>query len=107
MDLILEICDTFVFDYLYATFLPASTPSAVLQSGKHAASLTWSSMREGATPIARYSYQPATSYYSLEPSEYAYMSAWPRDNTYRQALSLYFITWYVGAPQQARSVPQC
>ena len=95
MDIVLELFDTFAFDFIYSTILPASTPSAVFQSGKHAASSTFSSMREGATPIAGYSYQPATTYYSLEPSKYAFMSAWPRDNTYRQAISLYFITWYV------------
>ena len=100
MDIILELCDTFVADYCYAYLLPASTPSAAWQSTKHAATSTFSSLREGATPISSngYTWHPATAYYSLEPSKYAYMSAWPRDNTYRQALSLYLITWCVAYP---------
>lgn len=100
MDIVLEIFDTFIADYCYAFVLPASKPSAAFQSVKHAATSTFSSLREGATPITGngYSWQPATSYYSLEPSQYAYMSAWPRDNGYRQLLSLYLITWFVTAP---------
>ncbi|KAL8746812.1 MAG: hypothetical protein Q9190_001217 [Brigantiaea leucoxantha] len=48
-------------------------------------------MREVPTII-----QPSSQFFHLEPSRFAYMSAWPRDNVWRQALSLYLITWLFG-----------
>ena len=47
-------------------------------------------MREMPTP----SYHAASQFLQLKPSDFAYMSAWPRDNVWRQTLSLYLITWY-------------
>ncbi len=93
MDIILEIFDTYVADYCYAKVLPVSGASILTQSVKHVASSTFSSLREGATQAPDYLYRPSTSFFSLEPSQYAYQSAWPRDSIYRQALSLYLITW--------------
>ena len=84
MDIILEIFDTFLFDRLYAEVLPASLPSSIV-------------LEDGMTAVNAslgYIYTPSTSYFSLEPSKYAYMSSWPRDFVYRQGLSLYLITWY-------------
>jgi len=40
-----------------------------------------------------YSYEPASQFMSFEPSDFAYMSQWPRDNIYRQAFNLFLITW--------------
>ena len=88
MDVVLDILDTFFFDRLYATLLPASSIHVAQNVVKSAATTTFSSMREAPTP-----YSFASQYAQLEPSPYAYMSAWRRDNIYRQALSLYFITW--------------
>jgi Delta7-sterol 5-desaturase len=93
MDIVLEVFDTYIADYCYAKALPASGASFLTQGIKHVASSTFSSLREGATPAPVYSYQPSTSFFTLEPSQYAYQSAWPRDLIYRQALSLYLITW--------------
>jgi lathosterol oxidase len=92
MDIVLEIADTFIFDPLYATLLPgASSTSAV-------ANATYSSFREEPTGFARphatWQYEPSTHYFSVQPSKYAYMSAWNRDDWRRQALTLYLITWY-------------
>ena len=98
MDIVLEVFDTFGFDYMYSKLLPASTPSAFAQAAKHAASSTFSSLKEGATmhpTDPSWSFDPASKLLSFEPSQWAYRSQWPRDNIYRQALSLYLITWYV------------
>lgn len=88
MDVVLEVFDTFLFDRLYAAALPASAPSYA-HNGVKEATATFSSMREHPTAIAR-----TNQLFQLEPSQYAYMSQWPRDNVWRQGLSLYFITWY-------------
>jgi hypothetical protein len=94
MDVILEALDTYAFDRLYATVLPL-TPSilAIGTIGDFAGSnnATWSTMARGVTP---YKFEPASQYFSVEPSSYAFMSQWPRDNIARQAISLFLITWY-------------
>ncbi|TKA72268.1 Delta(7)-sterol 5(6)-desaturase, partial [Cryomyces minteri] len=98
MDVVLEVFDTFLFDRLYAAVLPASPATAAyrgLQNTKFLPNATWSSMREAGTAAA-YKYQPASQYFSFEPSDLAYMSRWPRDDMWRQALSLYLITWIFG-----------
>ena len=91
MDIVLEIFDTFLFDRLYATLLPASTATTSYSALKDgAASTTFSSMREMPT-----AYHGASQYLQLAPSQWADMSVWPRDNVYRQALTLYLVTWYL------------
>ena len=88
MDVVLDILDTYLFDRLYATLLPASSIHVAQNFVKDAVTTTFSSMREAPTP-----YSFASQYVQLEPSPYAYLSTWRRDNIYRQALSLYLITW--------------
>ena len=88
MDIVLEVFDTFLFDRLYAAALPASTATYSKNVVKDATT-TFSSMRELPTPLAR-----TNQLFHLEPSQYAYKSQWPRDNVWRQGLSLYLITWY-------------
>jgi lathosterol oxidase len=95
MDVILEVLDTYAFDRLYATVLPLTSSMLAMSTvGDFAGSsnATWSSMAHGFTP---YQFEPASKYFSVEPSSYAYMSRLPRDNMARQAISLFFITWYV------------
>lgn len=91
MDVVLEIADSFIFDPLYATLLPARAPS-------WPANATFSSIKQEPTsyalPHATWQYQPASKYFSVQPSKYAYMSQWSRDDWMRQAVSLYLITWY-------------
>lgn len=95
MDIILEITDTFLFDRLYATFLPTAPDTVAYNSLKHASpNATFTSLREVPTAYADYSFEPATQWLSFQPSNWAYMSQWPRDNVYRQAISLYLITVY-------------
>lgn len=93
MDIVLELFDTFLFDRLYSTLLPVSSLSNFKQAGQNAVSSTLSSLREGATMAPHYSYRPASKILSFPPSDWAYRSAWPRDNIYRQATSLFLITW--------------
>ena len=87
MDIVLQVLDTFIFDRFWAFVRPAST-SAQIESVKQDPTSTFTSMRELPTPI-----RPATQFFHFVPSPYAYMSAWPRDNVWRQGLTLYIITW--------------
>lgn len=86
MDVVLEVVDTFVGDYLYATFHPARPAPYDYPnppSNETIAQQVFSS----------WTYKPSTHWFSLAPSDYAYQSAWPRDNILRQSLSLYLIVW--------------
>jgi lathosterol oxidase len=74
MDVVLEVFDTFLLDHVYSVVLPASSRC----------------------PTAEWRYTPATKYLTLTPGEAAFSSLWPRDNVFRQAISLFFITWFVG-----------
>lgn len=83
MDIVLEVLDTFIGDRIYANLIPAPSLNILGNSTSVKSHSTWS-------------YKPATSYLYLEPSEAAYMSAWSRDNIYRQSISLFMITWIFG-----------
>lgn len=87
MDIILEVFDTFLFDRFWATVYPASSFKYTKNVVKDATS-TFSSMRELPTPI-----HSSTQFFHLAPSQFAYMSEWPRDNVWRQFFTLYLIIW--------------
>ncbi|KAI9677595.1 MAG: c-5 sterol desaturase [Caeruleum heppii] len=89
MDVVLEVFDTFGFDRLWATLLPASSASDFVRSTL----VDKTSTRELPT---LYHYQPASQFLPLEPSEWAFRSALPRDNIIRQTISLYLISWLFG-----------
>ncbi|KAI4200650.1 MAG: hypothetical protein LQ350_003791 [Teloschistes chrysophthalmus] len=91
MDIVLEIFDTFLFDRLYASAFPALNTANSKDGVQFAATSTFSSMRE--LPTA---YHSPTQFWTLEPTKYAFMSEWPRDDIWRQTLSLYLITWLFG-----------
>lgn len=101
MDVVLEVADTFLLDRLYATVLPissavssfdpVSTIAASLKSYDYNA--TSDHLGHGSFVRSGWQYQPSTQYFSLDPSEAAYMSRWDRNNVFRQTLSLYAITW--------------
>ncbi|PLB34485.1 sterol desaturase family protein [Aspergillus candidus] len=93
MDIALEIWDTFIADRLYASLLPVSLSSSVTLPGSNNAVNSTLSFFGASKPFA---YEPATQWIYLEPSKYAYMSAWPRNNIYRQALSFFLIVWIFG-----------
>jgi len=107
MDVVLEVFDTLLFDRLYANVLPLSpavasfdpisTISASLK-GYHDINATYdttNSISDATFARSGWQWQPASEYFSMQPSDYAYMSKWDRDNMYRQFVSLYLITWYV------------
>lgn len=87
MDIALELCDTYAFDYIYASLLPVRPAPYNLQGGLSNSSI---SSLKAASP---YQWQPASKILSFPPGDAAWMSQWTRDNIYRQALSLFFITW--------------
>lgn len=88
MDIVLEVFDTFIFDRLYATILPTTATTLIGRNSPKYATSTFSSLRELPTAV-----HSVSQFFQLRPSEYAYRSAWPRDNIWRQGLSLYLITW--------------
>lgn len=95
MDVVLEVFDLLIGDRLYAATLPATLTTSL--------SPALSTLVEDANntlalfgDASAFKYKPATTYLYIEPSKYAYLSAWPRDNIYRQAFSLFLITWCVG-----------
>ncbi|KAL5119112.1 c-5 sterol desaturase [Pleosporales sp. CAS-2024a] len=91
MDIVLEIVDSFIFDPIYAKLWPGA--AAQLPP----ANATYSSFSTPpVTPHSTWQYQPATHYFSITPSQYAYQSALPRDDWRRQALTLFLITWLFG-----------
>ncbi|KAK4921237.1 c-5 sterol desaturase [Elasticomyces elasticus] len=108
MDVVLEFVDTFLFDRLYANVLPISSAvSSFNPVSTIAASLKGydynntfnaaASLAEGSYARSGWQYTPSTQYFTLQPSEYAYMSKWDRDNVWRQLLSLYAITVILGS----------
>ena len=104
MDVVLEVFDTFVLDCIYANVLPihpsassVDPVSTIASSWKGYADIngTYAASNAAGGDFARsgWLFQPASQYLSVQPSEYAYMSRWDRDNIYRQAASLYLLTW--------------
>lgn len=87
MDIALEICDTFAFDYAYAKLFPARTIPYDLANGA-LSNFT-------AKAASSWQYEPATSLFSLEPSNAAYATSVPRDNIFRQFVNLFLMTWLV------------
>lgn len=97
MDIVLEIVDTLLFDRIYSTLFPASPSEYITQKFNNVTSSTFSSVREGASPSPQYTYifEPASQIINLQPTHWAYSSSFPRDNIYRQGVSLFMIVWYV------------
>ncbi|KAJ5658043.1 uncharacterized protein N7484_001692 [Penicillium longicatenatum] len=93
MDIILELWDTFIGDRMYSALLPNSIASSVSLPGFVNAANSSLSLFGAAEPFI---YEPATQLIHLEPSKYAYLSAWPRNNMYRQFTSFFLITWIFG-----------
>lgn len=105
MDIILEIADTLFLDRIYSaalplhpsvsSFDPVSTLTASLKGFDTYNSTGYGSLEGAGGERVRsgWTYEPATQYLPIQPSEYAYMSRWDRDNIWRQAVSLYAITW--------------
>jgi lathosterol oxidase len=89
MDFILEVFDTFIGDHVWAAILPAkAAPYDFPQTAANATTVEQS--------FSTWTYKPASEYIYIEPYQAAYMSAWSRDNVWRQGISLYTITWLFG-----------
>jgi lathosterol oxidase len=85
MDVVLELTDTFVADYIYAWLFPQGsnqTNDAPYPLSSHSAfdRIDWK-------------YEPASALIHFEPSSAAYMSTFNRDNAYRQFITLFMLTW--------------
>lgn len=89
MDIALEVTDTYFFDHFYSAILPAK--SILLNAiGEQINGTTLD-----AKTTSTWQYEPSNSFVQFEPTMAAYTSQWNRDNIYRQAFSLFLITWYV------------
>ncbi|KAF2207174.1 hypothetical protein CERZMDRAFT_102669 [Cercospora zeae-maydis SCOH1-5] len=105
MDVVLEVFDTFLFDRIYAnalpispsvsTFDPVSTLAASLK-GFTGNESTFNFSQDASLARSTWQWEPSNSFFSLQPTEFAYLSRWDRDNIYRQFLSFYIITWIFG-----------
>lgn len=105
MDVVLEIFDTFVFDRVYANILPiqssitnfdpVSTIAASFKNSLVDANASYAQPPAvGDYGLSAWTFQPASPLFSVEPSEYAYMSRWDRDNIFRQCVSMFALTWF-------------
>lgn len=92
MDIILEVVDHYFADWAYAALVPADSfsTSATISSSYE----LYNNGTEGISKGASWEYTPSTHLFYLEPTAAAYESIWDRDNICRQAISLFFITWY-------------
>ncbi|KUJ20111.1 uncharacterized protein LY89DRAFT_470878 [Mollisia scopiformis] len=91
MDIALELCDTYIFDYMYRAILPVQPAPYGLQDGMgNATTYDYKA-------ASSWQFKPASSILSFTPTDAAYMSTLDRDNIYRQSFSLFLITWIAGA----------
>jgi lathosterol oxidase len=99
MDVVLEFTDTFIADYVYAWAHPAKPAPYDFPAdiASNASAQTFSS----------WTYEPASQFINVQPSQAAYMSAWPRDNLFRQLITLYFIVWCAYISPQTRGRRSC
>ncbi|KAK8081777.1 Delta(7)-sterol 5(6)-desaturase [Apiospora saccharicola] len=87
MDIVNEVFDTFIGDYVWARLLPVrAAPYEFPSATNVSAAQAFSSWR----------YEPATRFFSIEPSSAAYASVWTRDNICRQGINLFLITYVFG-----------
>ena len=108
MDVVLEVFDTFLFDRVYANLLPihpsvssfdpistvaASWHSYLDSTNASSYSSSYAATGHGAFVPSNWQFQPASQFFSVQPTEFAYLSRWDRDNICRQAASFFFLTW--------------
>lgn len=87
MDIALELCDTYLFDHMYKAILPAQpAPYNLHNAASNSTALDYRA-------ASKWEFKPASTILSFTPGDAAYMSAWDRENIYRQAFSLFLITW--------------
>ncbi|KAI0128649.1 hypothetical protein BJ170DRAFT_339233 [Xylariales sp. AK1849] len=86
MDIVNELYETFVGDYVFAYLFPTKSALYDFPNPTNATEQVFSTWQ----------YEPATYLFSIPPSQAAYMSSLPRDNIFRQAINLFLITWIFG-----------
>ncbi|KAF2421258.1 C-5 sterol desaturase [Tothia fuscella] len=97
MDVVLEGFDTFIFDRVYSTVLPSTHYLAYKTLLNGAMNATMANLQAESTAYSNYNFEPASKYFSFQPSIWAYRSSLPRDDLVRQSLSLFLITCIFGA----------
>jgi lathosterol oxidase len=86
MDVILEVFDQFVADHVFAYLLPLH-PAPYDFPDATAANVS-------AKALSSWTYEPSSPFIQLEPSEAAYLSAWNRDHTIRQLITIFTFTCF-------------
>ena len=90
MDVVLEAFDSYLFDPIYARLLPAAPAYNALRTNSSAA---FSRISEVPTAYYNnYKFKRASEYIQFTPGLSAHLTSLPRDNPFRQFLSLYLIT---------------
>ncbi|KAA8651480.1 hypothetical protein EYZ11_004567 [Aspergillus tanneri] len=84
MDVLLDVFDTLVLDRLYASVFP-----------KPAGKLLHNHLSLNKTEFGALN-QNINRYVEVTPSQWAVQSSWPRDNIFRQGLSLFLVAWAFG-----------
>ena len=88
MDIVLEVCDNYAFDYAYAYLFP-------LKQVAYSSEFITNGVNKTMEAIGNaYQHVPSTSYLNMTPGAAAYATSWPRDYVFRQFISLFAITWY-------------
>ena len=94
MDVILELADDYIFDRAYAYLLPdpSSAFSSPYSHGNSSSYADYPPYPHAHAPSP--SASASISALSSSPyGSYSTASSWPRDNMYRQAMSLFWIAW--------------
>lgn len=81
MDIVLNVCDTLLFDRVYAWAAPLKNYQPVVDAATAGFNAT-----KGAL-------DPVSEYFNLLPTEFATASILARDDWRRQFISLWLITW--------------
>lgn len=88
MDIVLNIFDNLALDRFYATVAPARDYAAI------ASAIAGNSTVKSFFPT--YEADPISQYFNFQPSQYAALSEFPRNDWRRQLVSLSLITWVFG-----------
>src|SRR3954468_19440679 len=97
MDIVLSLCDTLVFDRVYAAVMPLNTitsaPDAFAYKAHETATTNLSRVSTGIEGGAFKSAVQLDQLIGLTPGRYAELSYLSREDPLRQLISLFFITW--------------
>lgn len=96
MDLVLEVCDTYLFDKVYATLLPKTFKSYIPETPGFISNVLDTFKNNSSSVISKEIYGLNADYYFFDETVYTNMSLLCRSNILRQAISLFFITSIFG-----------